>query len=80
MSVTDELRVRGGRHVCPVRRCSVMVADKLLMCGTHWRMVDAPLRSAVWAAYRDGKGVGSGELYAAQAAAIECVNGQLADA
>lgn len=68
-------------HACPVKRCPVMrVPDDFLMCGQHWHMVAAPLRSAVWKAYRQGAGLGSTELLAAQSAAIRNVNGQLADA
>jgi hypothetical protein len=68
----------GGRHLCPVRKCPREVPDHLLMCGIHWRMVDAALRREVYAAYDNGRGLGTHELLAAQAAAIRHVNEQLA--
>jgi hypothetical protein len=56
------------------------------MCGTHWRMVPAPLQAAVYAEYaaarRTGwtpsQGVGPEALVAAQTDAIRCVNAKLA--
>jgi hypothetical protein len=46
----------------------------MLMCRRHWFMVPRYLRSAVWAAYDGGAGVGSAGLLAAQADAIEAAN------
>jgi hypothetical protein len=61
-------------HECPANGCSRILPDHLLMCRPHWFQVPHHLRSAVWAAYQGGAGVGSGELMRAQDAAIEAVN------
>lgn len=66
-------RRRTGQHVCPVGPCRVQVADRLLMCGPHWGRVPAALQSDVYAALRE-YGLGSGELLAAQVAAIRSVH------
>lgn len=65
-------------HPCPVRPCRVReVPDHLLMCGQHWRLVPAALKTAVYAAY-DGPGsVGTPELMRAQADAIKAVHARL---
>jgi hypothetical protein len=61
-------------HLCPARGCPREVPDHLLMCGIDWRLVPAPLQRAVYAAYDDGRGVGTLALFEAQRAAIEYVN------
>jgi hypothetical protein len=61
-------------HRCPARRCPREVPDHLLACGTHWRLVPAPLARAVYAAYDHGDGIGTPELTAAQSAAIRAMN------
>jgi hypothetical protein len=65
-------------HRCPVTPCPREVPRNHLMCGTHWRMVPPPLRSAVWRAFGDGSGLGSRALLTAQRAAIAAVHEQLA--
>lgn len=63
-------------HPCPRNGCRRTVGDRLLMCGTCWRVVPVPLQRAVYGAYRRGAGLGSDELFAAQEAAIAAVNGE----
>jgi hypothetical protein len=65
-------------HICPILPCTRTVPRHWLMCGQHWRMVPPGLKAAVWAAYADGRGVGSRELAAAQSSAITAVREQLA--
>jgi hypothetical protein len=65
------------RHACPL--CPTEVPRNLLMCGRHWGMVPANLRSAVWRAYDHGRGIGSRSLRLAQVAAITAVREQLAE-
>jgi hypothetical protein len=67
-------------HPCPTRRCPREVPDHLLMCGIHWRLVPRPLQRAVYAAYQDGRGVGTAPLLQAQKAAIQAVNDRLEEA
>ncbi len=65
-------------HECPAKGCSRRIPDHLLMCRNHWFMVPRMMRSAVWAAYDGGAGVGTSKLLMAQSAAIEAVNERLA--
>lgn len=61
-------------HHCPARGCKRgQVPDDYLMCGPHWKLCPADLQRAVWAALRN-YGVGSMELFYAQADAIAAVN------
>ena len=64
-------------HQCPASECGEGVAPGMLMCRTHWRMVPADLRSAVWSAWRRGAGAGTPEHRAAILAAVDAVNGKL---
>lgn len=65
-------------HKCPVAVCPVPVDDDMLMCRTHWYMVPAPLRTAVWTAWQDGAGAGSTAHTAAIRAATRHVNDKIA--
>ena len=67
-------------HPCPAYRCRRTMPDHLLMCKPHWYQVPYHLRLAVWDAYQDGAGVGTPELLAAQADAIQAVNEKIAEA
>lgn len=42
-------------HHCHAQDCPRQVAEKLLMCGPHWRKVPRGLQARVWATYRDGQ-------------------------
>lgn len=64
-------------HGCPAGHCILIVDDRFLMCGDHWAMVPRPLQQAVYRAYDHGRGLGTGELLAAQTAAIDAVNARL---
>lgn len=61
-------------HFCPIDGCERTVADHLLMCQAHWRLVPPVLQRKVYAAYRRGEGLGTPELAEAQAAAIAAAN------
>lgn len=68
------------RHRCPGPGprgggCTSQVAGDKLMCGYCWRLVPKPLQRRVWAAYREGDGIGTPEHADAMRAAIEAVNG-----
>lgn len=63
-------------HKCPADGCEKVLPDRLLLCADDWRRVAPALQRAVYAAYRRGAGLGSGELLAAQDAAIRAVNGE----
>jgi hypothetical protein len=64
-------------HECPATRCALHVAPGKLMCRTHWYMVPAPIRTAVWDAWAGGMNAGSPSHRAACADAIEAVNAKL---
>ncbi len=64
-------------HECPGRGCKQRVTAHMLACRPHWYMIPAPLRAAVWAAWRDGAGAGSLEHTAAITAAVEALNAKL---
>lgn len=50
---TPELAtVKRKTHPCKAPGCAKHVDMKLLMCPTHWRMVDVSLQDAVWKTYR----------------------------
>lgn len=66
-------------HRCPLPGCHVDVPQHFLMCGMHWRMVPARLRSAVWDAYNAAHGHMTRDLSAAQLAAITAVREHLAE-
>ena len=62
-------------HQCPRDGCTRVIGDdRRLMCGPDWKLVPAPLQSAVYRAYKRGAGLGSAALLAAQDAAIRYVN------
>ena len=61
-------------HKCPATGCTLSVAPGKLLCRSHWFMVPAPLREAVWDAWADGAGAGSPAHSAACDAAIGAVN------
>ena len=63
-------------HKCPARHCDVIIPDALLFCRADWYRVPRLLRAEVTRAYAGGRGLGSGELRHAQAAAIRAVNGE----
>ncbi len=65
-------------HECPAAGCTREVSISMLMCRSHWYMVPAPLRTAVWNAWQDGAGAGSAQHTAAISAAIRSVNEKLA--
>ena len=65
-------------HECPAAGCTREVRTEMLMCAPHWRMVAAPVRTAVWNAWQDGAGAGTAQHAAAMNAAIRSVNGKLA--
>jgi len=70
-------RTDDGGHRCPVRVCGQDAPAERLMCPGHWRMVPAPLRRAVYGAWRDGEGADSPAHWAACQAAIRAVDRQL---
>jgi hypothetical protein len=65
-------------HDCPATRCTREVRQEMLMCSSHWYMVPAALRTAVWNAWQNGAGAGSAQHTAAINAAIRSVNEKLA--
>ena len=65
-------------HECPATACPVQVRGEMLMCAPHWRMVAAPVRAAVWDAWKDGAGAGTPQHFAAIEAAVRSVNEKLA--
>lgn len=40
------------KHECPVNGCMVQCEQNILMCKTHWFMVNKSLRDMVWTAWR----------------------------
>ena len=64
-------------HQCPVDGCQVQVAFRLLMCSTHWKMVDRALTYKLVKAWRRGEGARSEAHQAACQAAIDNVNRKL---
>lgn len=58
-------------HTCPGPGCTAQVAPDRLACARHWYQVPAPLRRAVWAAWKDGAGAGTRAHAAACVAAID---------
>jgi hypothetical protein len=58
-------------HECPASLCTEQVDPDMLMCPRHWYQVAAPLRRAVWIAWRRGAGAAH---RAAIRAAIAAVN------
>lgn len=42
-------------HTCHAEGCQRAVPRKMLMCGTHWRMVPRPLQDDVWDTYVSGQ-------------------------
>jgi hypothetical protein len=63
-----------SEHECPKTGCVKQIDYTMLMCARHWYQVPAPLRKAVWRAWRNGEGAGSAEHLAAVNAAIDAVN------
>jgi hypothetical protein len=63
---------------CPATGCTRQIGYGMLMCRSHWYMVLAPLRTAVWNAWQGGAGAGSPQHAAAIHAAIQSVNEKLA--
>ena len=61
-------------HTCPGFRCTAEVDSSQLMCPACWRLVPAPVRRAVWVAWRRGAGAGSSAHRAAIRLAIAAVN------
>ena len=41
-------------HECMATECSIQVADNMLMCGKHWRMVPREVQNRVYDTYRRG--------------------------
>ena len=64
-------------HGCPVRDCAAPVGARMLMCRPHWYAVPAPLRRAVYDAWRGGLGAGSAAHRAAILAAVRSVSAKL---
>lgn len=64
-------------HTCPVGECPETVADHLLMCGRHWRLVPADIGRRLYRAWRGGAGAGTDEHTEAMAAAIAAVEERL---
>lgn len=65
-------------HECPATGCTREIRYGMLMCGPHWHMVPAPVRTAVWNAWDDGAGAGTPQHTAAISTAIRSVNEKLA--
>ena len=61
-------------HRCPGPLCEAEVDSSMLMCPRHWYQVPAPVRVAVWRAWRRGAGAGTPAHRAAMAAAIAAVS------
>lgn len=61
-------------HTCHALHCTVPIPPRLLMCRTHWNMVPAGMRQAVWRAYRAGQEETKDPLPAYLAAAIAAVH------
>jgi hypothetical protein len=68
------------QHSCHAPRCSVAVPPKMFACRPHWFMLPAPLRAAIWRAYRPGQEITkdpSPAYLAAARAAIDFYNANL---
>lgn len=65
--------VNNSQHQCPAPGCTRQIANHLLMCRTHWSLVPAPIQRELYAAYKNGRGVGTAEHRAAMEKAIESV-------
>lgn len=61
-------------HKCPKRGCERRVPLHMLACRSDWYAIPAPIRRAVWDAYRR-HGMGSPQHGAAIRAAIDSLNG-----
>ncbi len=46
---------RAAMTPCPIPNCTNLIPPEHVMCGTHWRVVPARMRTAVHAAWRDVK-------------------------
>ena len=57
-------------HICPGPGCEQEVPSHMLACSRHWYQVPKPIRTAVYRAWADGAGAGSGEHMAAMDAAV----------
>lgn len=65
-------------HPCPIDRCvKTNLPEHLLMCKRHWTLVPPDLQRAVYAAYKNGRGLGTPELLDAQNNAINAVEERL---
>jgi hypothetical protein len=64
-------------HDCPIEGCQQRVPNYKLLCGAHWLLVPTPLKRAVYAAWKNGKGAGSEEHREACQAAIDFVHAKL---
>jgi hypothetical protein len=62
-------KARALLHQCP-GGCGRPVSNARLTCPACWRLIPAPLRAAVWAAWRNGDGAGTPAHQAAITAAI----------
>ena len=63
-------------HECPIDGCTAMVADRFLMCRSHWRRVPTALQSEVYDAWaRRGHDGGLQRYRQAREAAIAAVEG-----
>lgn len=62
---------------CPIDGCEKQVPNTMLMCKTHWYMVPAHMRNAVWRAYKRGEGIFTVDYMRARDAAIAFVNNKL---
>jgi hypothetical protein len=71
--VTAPTEVGTGPHNCPGpgrHEPDRPVPEHMLACGRHWYQVDGPTRTAVWAAWDEGRGRGTSQHRRAIAAAI----------
>lgn len=79
-SLPTEEEIMSAYHQCPIDSCQVEVAARRLMCVRHWAMVPGPLGTAVYAAWKQGRGAGTEEHIAAMQAAIDAVHEKLGEA
>jgi len=42
-------------RVCPIKGCSVLIQNKMLLCQHHWGMCPKRLRDNVWATYNNNQ-------------------------
>ena len=61
-------------HECPAPLCTGQAGPDMLMCPRHWYQVPAPVRRAVWAAWRRGAGAGTPAHRTAIRLAIAALN------